>query len=96
MTNLEELNIQDTKMSLITLPKVFESCQNIVKFSFSLREKNLDQFEEDVIGKKSLDWMKKGFRQLTHLKIFSFAALNDDWLNSYEPWLITLGVMKYV
>jgi len=93
MDNLEELSIHDTKISLSNLPELFEACQKIVKFSLTLSEKNLDHYEEGVMAQKSLDWMKQGFRRITHLKIFS--ALNDDEYYHLQPWIVALGVLKY-
>jgi len=93
MINLQELSIQDTKISLANLPQVFEACQKIVKFSFSLTEKNLDQYQKGVMNEVSLDWMKKGFAKVTHLKIFTFITLSAEY--TVEPWLVTLGVLRY-
>jgi len=87
MSNLEELIIHDTKLSLSHLPKVFESCQKIVKFSFSLIDKNLDHYNQK---EALLDWLKKGFSKLTHLKIFTFAFNDKDCI---DFWPVTLGVL---
>jgi len=95
MDNLEELSIHDTKISLSNLPELFEACQKIVKFSLTLSEKNLDHYER-VMEKKSLDWIKQGFRRITHLKIISCVALNDDeFYYLHQPWIVALGVLKY-
>jgi len=95
MDNLEDLSIHDTKISLSNLPELFEACQKIVKFSLTLSEKNLDPYEEGVMANKSLDWIKQGFRRITHLKISSTCALNDDEYYYLQPWIVTLGVLKY-
>ncbi len=97
MDNLEELSIQDTKILLSNLPELFEACKKIVKFSLTLSEKNLDPYEEGVLmEKKSLDWIKQGFRRITHLKIISCVALNDDeFYYLHQPWIVALGVLKY-
>ena len=68
MPNLEELDIQDTRMSLKKMPKVFEACQKIAKLSLTLKEANLDEFKKGIIEKSSLKWMKKGFKKITHLQ----------------------------
>ncbi len=94
MINLEELIVQDTQVSLAYLPKVFEACKEITKFSFTLAEKNLDLYQDNVMAKSSLDWLKKGFSRLTHLKIFTADLNVDSYYN--ESWLVTLGVLKYV
>jgi len=90
MTNLEELKVEDTKISLGHLPQVFEACQKISQLGFTLAEKNLGKYQEDVMNKVSLDWMKKGFSRLTRLKIFAFALDENCYENS---WLVTLGVL---
>jgi len=95
MSNLEELSIHDTKISLSNLPELFEACQKIVKFSLTLSEKNLDQYKRGVMAKKSLNWIKQGFARITHLKIFSVVALNNDKFHHLQSWLVALGVLKY-
>lgn len=44
MINLEQLNINDTKISLMHLPNIFATCHKVVKLSFTLIEKNLDGY----------------------------------------------------
>ena len=90
MTNLEELKVEDTKISLGHLPQVFQACQKISQLGFTLTEKNLDKYQKDVMNKVSLDWMKQGFSRLTRLKIFAFALDENCYENS---WLVTLGVL---
>ncbi len=53
MTNLVELDIYDTKVSLVHLPKLFKGCQQLLKLSFNLAEKSLDNFKENVMAKES-------------------------------------------
>lgn len=93
LVNLQELGVQDTQIGLENLPRVFSKCKQIVKLSLSLKEKNLDQYQEDVgnMDKASLDLMKDGFARVTHLKIFPFMTLKVG--NSMEPWLATLGML---
>jgi len=91
MTNLEELIIHDTKIALAHLPNIFAACQKIVKLSFSLTEKNLDQYQENVMKKASFDELVRGFQQLTHVKIFTLAP--SDY--PVDFWPVTLGVLKY-
>ena len=90
MVNVEELNIQDTQMSLGHLPQVFQDCHKIRKLSFTLAEKNLDRYQDYVMEEVALDWIKEGFARITNLKIFTY-ALNDCYA---ESWLVTLGVLK--
>jgi len=103
MTNLEELRVDDTKVSLSHFPKIFEACQKVVKLSFTLSEKKL---KEELIEKASLDMLKKGFAKLTHLNMFNFTteeeALNCSFVYetmdeeyAYESWLRILQVLKY-
>ncbi len=95
MPNLEELYIQDTRMSLKKMPKVFEACQKIVKLSLTLKEANLDEFKKGVMEKSSVKWMKRGFRKITHLKLFPFIVSSPC---KYDPkvWQVALGVLKYI
>lgn len=95
MDNLVDLQVHDTKMSLTNLPELFEACQKIVKFSLTLSEKNMDRFERGVKERKSLEWIKQGFRRITHLQIFSCVALNDDKFYHLQPWLGAFGLLKY-
>ena len=95
MSNLEELFIHDTKISLSNLPELFEACQKIVKFSLTLSENNLDQYKRGVMANKSLDWIKQGFSTITHLKLFSCVALNDgSRYHHLQSWRVALGVLK--
>jgi len=70
---------------------VFEACQKIVKLSLTFVESDLESCEEQVLGKKALEGIKKGFRRLTHLKMFVF-FLDDQ--GCAESWLNILGVLK--
>jgi len=105
MINLEELLVDDTKVSLSHLPKIFEACQSLVKLSFTLNEKSLN---EKLVLKASLDLLKKGFAKLTHLKMFNFTTNKEanscyvhdngktmDVEHPYESWLRILQVLKY-
>jgi hypothetical protein len=91
MSNLEELFIHDTKISLTHILRIFESCEKIRKLSFSLVETNLDIFEKSIIGKKSLQSIKFGFGRLTHLKIFPM-SMNDSPI---DFWPVVFGVLRY-
>jgi len=94
MPNLEELYIQDTRMSLKKMPKVFEACQKIVKLSLTLKEANLDEFQKGVMEKSSLKWMKRGFRKITHLKLFPFIIQSPIKFHP-KVWQVALGLLKY-
>jgi len=93
MTNLQELSIQDTQISLGHLPRIFEACQKIVKFNFTLEDTNLEQFKKDISGK--VDWMKQGFGRLTHLKIFTFTVPVASHIVGYfyESWLVLFEIL---
>ena len=91
MENLEELSIQDTKMSLKKMPLVFEACKKIVKLSMDLKEDNLDKFKKGVMEKSSLSCLKKGFRKLTKLKLFIFVVPSGVF---FKTWLVPLGVLR--
>ena len=92
MTNLQELCVDDTKVSLSQFPKIFEACQSLVKLNFTLNERSLTN--EELIEKASLDLLKKGFSKLTHLKVFNFIKVKEGDCNN-EPWLRPLQVLKY-
>lgn len=91
MPNLTELKIQDTKISLDNLPRLFKACKKIVKLSLSLAEKNLDQYLNNKVADESLGWMENGFARVTHLEIFTCMA--PSALDCFEPWLATLEVL---
>ncbi len=93
LPNLEELDIQDTRISLKKMPKVFEACQKIVKLSLTLKEDNLDEFKKGVMEKESLKWLKKGFRKLIKLELFVIIDPNGK-LCSTKSWLVPIGVLK--
>ena len=90
-SNLEELHIQDTQIRLGHLPETFQACKKITKLSFTLSEKNLDDYEECFTENDTLQWMMQGFSRITHLKIYSF-ALEGTYYD--ESWLVILGVLK--
>jgi len=93
MSNLEELSIQDTQISLRHLPRIFEACKKIVKFSFTLGDTNLEQFKKDTLEK--VDLMKQGFGRLTHLKIFMFTVTVPSHIVGYyyDSWLVLLEIL---
>jgi len=101
MTNLEELSVDDTKVSLSHFPKIFEACQSLVKLSFTMNEKSLN---EEQLEKTSLDLLKCGFAKLTYLKIFNFTTDEEatsryetmDVEHPFESWLRILQVLKYL
>ena len=90
MPNLQELKIEDTKISLADLSGIFNYCKKICELSFTLTEKNLDQFQKDVIERSQLDSLKEGFKRVTNLKLFIFAQKDDI---NFEYWLVTLEVL---
>jgi len=97
MVNLEELAVQDTQISLTQhLPQIFLHCKKIVKLGFSLKEQNLDKFQEDEdLGddtNTALLCVKECFSRLTHLKIYGFALNTPDRFS--KTWLIILEVLK--
>jgi len=63
----------------------------MTKLSFTLSERNLSQFQEGVTDEGALDLMKKGFNQLSQLKIYAFAP---DGISYGDFWLVILGVLK--
>ena len=93
MENLEELFIQDTRMSLKKMPQVFEARKKIVKLSMTLKEDNLDEFKKGAMEKESLKCLKKGFRKLTKLELFVIIDPNGK-LCSTKSWLVPIGVLK--
>ena len=94
MTNLQKLKIQGTQVAIVHFPAFYEACQKVVKLSFSLLEENLDHYEEDVMGKASLDCLSQGFARLTDLSIFTSAVHEEHY--AMDSWPVILGVLKYV
>ena len=93
MPNLKQLNIHDTKIPLAHLPTIFKSCPKLNKLSFKLAEENLDKFTESEMGEEDFGWLLKGFKRLTHLKLFTY-NLSDNI--SSTSWPVTFGVLGYV
>ena len=94
MENLKELSVHDTKVSLEKLPLLFGACQQITKFSFSLEEKNLNQYFNNMMDEKTLDQMKKGFARLIHLTIVTCMAPRLNYWYCVQPWIATLEVLS--
>jgi len=92
MPSLKELKIHDTKITLAHLPKIFKSCQKLVKLSFTLAEENLDKFNESQMGEEDFGLLLKGFKRLTHLKLFTFDFIPDQ----DHLWPVTFGVLGYI
>jgi len=90
MPNLEQLIIHDTKITLAHLPTIFKSCPKLNKLSFKLAEENLDKFTESEMGEEDFSWLMKGFKRLTHLKLFTY-NLSDNI--SSTSWPVTFGVL---
>lgn len=91
MSNLKELYVHNTNISLVNLPVVFKACGKLVRLSFSLVKSSLDVYENST-GGESLEWMLLGFQRLTHLKIFTINFSIFDYL--HETWLATLRVLR--
>jgi len=87
MGNLETLLVHDTQISLAHLPRLFEACQKVEKFSFSLAEKNLDALQQEN------HWLKMGFGKVKDLKIIAFNFGNI--LIGVNAWSMLLEVLKY-
>ena len=97
MVNVEELAVQDTQISLTQhLPQIFLHCKKIVKLGFSLKEQNLDKFQEDkdLVDdvNPALLCVKEGFSRPTHMKTYGFAFNTADRFS--KIWLVILGVLE--
>ena len=92
MTNLEELCVHDTKISISHLSKIFENCPKLAKLTFTLQETVI----EDKIEKESLNRLRNGFAKLTQLKIFNFSPDYIENVRSFEPWLNLFQVLGYI
>lgn len=90
MFNLTELIIQDTRISLENLPRVFKACQQIVKLSFTVSKQNLKHYVDNAKDDDE-DWIINGFHRVTHLKIFTCLFLSRR--SDIEPWIPTLRVL---
>lgn len=85
MHNLQELHIQDTKLSLFHLLRIFRTCERILKLSFSLLETNLDAFQ------KVPESFLRGFGRLTQLKTFT---INQSENHTAVSLPVTLGMLR--
>lgn len=75
MIQLNTLYMQDTKMNLFHLAKIFETCSQITKLGISLVE------DFDIYEAKLNETFSSGFGKLTQLKILAFnsAYYVDSW-----------------
>ncbi len=94
MTSLVELGVEDSQIRLTHLPDIFEACPNVAKLSFTLLEVKLDQVEEGEKGKKAHNLLKRGFGNLTSLRVFTLPSGNTE--HCVDVWLAIFGVLKYV
>lgn len=91
MSQLNELSIQDTKLSLSHLSKIFESCDHIVKIGISLVEDNWNNFEFDLGSNLSttIETLSNGFGKLISLKILAF-----NCTYYIDTWLVILQLLR--
>jgi len=92
MPNLKQLNIHDTKITLAHLPTIFKSCPKLNKLSFTLAEENLDKLTKSEMGEEDFGWLLKGFKRLTHLKLFTI-NFSEDEIYCYPSWPVTFRVL---
>ena len=91
MMNLEELAIKGTKVSLPHLPKVFGSCQKIIRLDFNFLEKKWEDIQE-VVEKEKLDVIKQGFKKLVSLKVST--CFSDPRHYTNDPWLLIIRILR--
>ena len=92
MSKLETLSMQDTKLNLVDLSKIFERCDCITKLGVSLVEENWNEFELSLASDLSttLQTLSKGFGKLKSLKILAFNAAYY-----IDSWLFILPLLRY-
>ncbi len=105
MTQLEELFIHGTKVSLMDLPRLFQACGSLLKLSFTLGDPNWDGHEEGKEMKEDLlGLMKLGFSKLTHLVTYvrPEGSVLPKYLHPWpnydiiDSWPTTLLVLRYI
>ena len=84
MNQLSELNIQDTKLNLVNLSNIFESCKNISHLAITVVEETLDDI--------SLDFkvLNQGFQKLVCLRLHAVNAVYY-----IDSWLIILKFLRH-
>ena len=99
MSQLNELSIQDTRLNLVHLSKIFETCDHITKIGISLVEptqhkKNINHWKnlEFYLGGEfstTLETLSKSFGKLKSLKILAFNS--TYYINN---WLVILQLLR--
>ena len=93
MNQLETLSIEDTRLNLVHISKIFESCHHITTIGISLVEENWNNFELSLGSDLSttLETLSKGFEKLKSLKILAFNAAYY-----IDSWLVILPLLRYL
>jgi len=88
MKKLEELSVNDTKVSLPILAKILNTCLEITKLDFSFRfEDDWTNLQDYGVRKVILDSMAQNFKRITCLKMSTCVCDAGDY-NQYnhDPW----------
>ena len=91
MTQLNDLNVEDTKLNLSNISRIFLNCQKISKIAISLVELTVDMnnliLELDCT---TLGLLEEGFEKLVSLKVLSYNC-SLSFLNS---WVAILQLLR--
>lgn len=90
MRNLEHLGISDTKVSLLHLAKVLDTCKTITKLDFSYHHLPGIENENNHFATKSV---KEAFKKLTSLEISTAVLDARDYVN--DPWFFLIKILRF-
>jgi len=93
MTNLTELSIKGTNISLSQLARVFESCQKVTELDFSYQHQPaiIEPSSETQI---STSTVTEAFKKLTKLTIFT--SVHDPTNYDNDPWVFIIKMLRWV
>jgi len=90
LRNLENLGICDTKVSLLHLAKVLDTCREIRNLDFSYQ--HLPGMENEN-SKFATSSVKEAFKKLTALKISTAVLDARDYVN--DPWFFITKMLRF-
>jgi len=91
LANLEQLNVNGTKVSLPDLTRVFTNCKKITKLDFRFVEKSWEEVLS-IVGKEKMDMVIEKFKALTSLKVSTWWLDARDYLD--DPWVLIIRILR--
>ena len=91
LANLEQLNVNGTKVSLPNLARVFTACQKITKLDFKFVEKSWEEVVS-IAGKDKMDKVIENFKKLISLKVSTWWLNPRDYLD--DPWVLIIMILR--